>query len=154
VGARTVWMVLDLLGQLNSATLLPIGSTGFEYFTVGTTTNAVFEPLYTATYTIDTNGKIIVVMIDLLIYSNNSANGESKLQVSGDGGLTFVDVTNTIPTGLAQARVGAGLWIPEIQTGPDKLQFRVVGRSTNGALATIQIRTYSDIRLVINKKII
>jgi len=147
-------MVLDLLGQLNSATLLPIGSTGFEYFTVGTTTNAAFEPLYTAKYTIDTNGKIIVVMIDLLMYSNNSANGESKLQVSGDGGLTFVDVTNTIPTGLAQARVGAGLWIPEIQTGPDKLQFRVVGRSTDGAPATIQVRTYSDIRLVINKKII
>ena len=157
VGARTVWLSLDLLAQLNSVTLLPFGSTGAEYFTVGTTASAVFVPLYTATYNVDTNGKIIVIMIYLSMFSNNSANGESKLQVSGDGGVTFVDVTNTIPTGLAQARVGAGLWIPEVQPGTDvlkKLQIRVMGRSTNGALATIIVRTDSYIEFILNKKII
>lgn len=157
MGARTVSLDLDLLAQLNLATLLPFGSVGTGYFTVGTTTSAVFVPLYTATYNIDTNGKIIVIMINLSMFSNNSANGESKLQVSGDGGATFVDVTNTIPTGLDQARVGAGLWITEIQPGTDvlkKLQFRIMGRSTNGALATIIVRTDSHIEFIINKKII
>lgn len=157
VGARTVSLDLDLLAQLNKATLLPFGSTGTGYFTVGTTNSATFESLFTAKYNVDTNGKIIVVMINLTMYSNNSANGESKLQISGDGGATFVDVTNTIPTGLDQARIGAGLWITEIQPGTDilkKLQFRIMGRSTNGALATIIVRTDSHIEFILNKKIV
>lgn len=154
MGARTVSLVLDLLAQLNLATLLPFGSTGSEYFAAGTTTNVAFEPLYTATYTVDTNGRIIVVEISLTMYSSNSANGESKLQVSGDGGNTFVDVTNAIPTGVDQARIGAGLWITEVQPGLNKLQFRVVGRSTDGLLATINVRTDSHIDFVLNKKII
>jgi len=154
VGARTCSLSLDLLAQNNLATLLPFGSSGSEYFAVGTTMNAAFEPLYTATYTVDTNGKIIVIDISLTMYSSNSANGESKLQVSGDGGTTFVDVTDTIPTGVDQARIGAGLWITEIAPGLNKLQFRVVGRSTNGLLATINLRTDSFIDFVINKKII
>lgn len=157
MGARTVSLDLDILSQFHSAALLPFGSTGTGYFTVGTTASAVFVPLYTATYNIDTNGKIIVVMISLTMYSNNSANGESKFQVSGDGGVTFVDVTNTIPTGLDQARIGAGLWITEIQPGTDvlkKLQFRVMGRSTNGAPATINVRDDSHIEFILNKKII
>ena len=162
VGARTVRFILFFLSQLNSANLLPFGSIGTEYFTVGTTTSMVFVPLvppppnapYTATYTVDTDGHIIVVMIQLsIMFSNNSANGESKLQVSGDGGVTFVDITNAIPTGVGQSRSGSGLWIPEIQAGINKLQFRVVGRSTDGALATINVRTDTEIVIVINKKI-
>lgn len=157
VGARTFYLDLDILAQLNLATLLPFGSTGTGYFSVGTTTSLAFVPLYTASYNIDSNGKIIVVMISLTMFSNNSANGESKFQVSGDGGVTFVDVTNTIPTGLDQARIGAGLWITEVQPGTDvlkKLQFRVMGRSTNGALATINVRDDSHIVFIFNKKII
>jgi len=154
VGARTVKFSLDLLAQLNLATLLPFGAS--EYLTVGTTTSGVFVTLYTATYNVDSNGKIVVVMINLSMFSNNSANGESKLQVSGDGGATFVDVTNAIPTGLDEAREGAGLWITEIQPGTDikKLQFRIMGRSTNGALATINTRVDSFIEFLLNKKII
>lgn len=157
VGARTVWLSLDLLAQLNSTTLLPFGSTGAEYFTVGTTTSVAFAPLtppYIAKYTIDTNGKIIVVSIYLSMFSNNSANGRSKLQVSGDGGGTWKDVTNEIPTAV-QGRIGAGLWITEVLPGLDMLQFQVVGWSTTApAPATIIVRTDSYIEFILNKKII
>lgn len=108
--------------------------------TIGTTSSLIYVTLHTATYTIDNVGSILIAYIFIQIVTNNSANGQCKLQVSGDGGTTFVDVTGNIGAGANLNTGGVGLWISSINIGANKFQLRVQGRSTDDALATIKIR--------------
>lgn len=127
--------------------------------TIGTTTSLVYETLHTSAYTIDNVGSITIGFIFIQIVTSNSANGECKIQVSGDGGATpFVDITGDIGTVANLNTGGVGLWINNINIGSSKFQIRVQGRSTNSALATIKIKnafaeTGSFGELVIHKTI-
>lgn len=153
VAQRAVRITLDMLAQFNGATVLALGTSGSEYGTIGTTSSLTYVPLFTAQYTVDTNGFIKVLDIRPDMFSNNSANGISKLQISGDGGTTFVDITGDIGTGLDLRFTGPGQWIHTIQAGTNQLQFRILGKSTNGAVATIRVRNDSFIYFVFNKTI-
>lgn len=124
--------------------------------TIGSTSSLTYVTLHTATYTIDNIGTLTLAYVFIQIVTNNSANGECKIQISEDGGSTFVDMTGDIGAGSNLNTGGYGLWISGINIGANKLQLRVLGRSTDGASATIKIRndfagTNSFGELVIHK---
>lgn len=118
------------------------------------TSSLVLVPLFTASYTIDFNGKITPIDMYLGLTTNNDANATCKLQVSGDGGITFIDMTDEIPTTVNLITLGPGLWINNVMVGDNKLQIRVLGRSTDGTPATIKIRGDSFLDLTFNKNLI
>lgn len=128
------------------------------YKTIGTTSNLVYETLLTTSYTIDVSGVLSVKDIYIQVLTDNDANGECKIQISGDGGSTFVDMTGDIGTGTDLTTGGPGLWISSIDIGANKLQIRVLGRSTNGSPADIKISNrfilnQSIIEMIVNKTI-
>lgn len=137
-------------GQVQGSNLM--SSTG--YITIGTTSNLVDTVLATIKYTMDIQGITIKLLnIDWDLDTNNDANGISKIQISGDGGTTFFDVVNNIGAGVI-ATSGSGLWISNIDIGVDKLQIRVLGRSTDGNPATFKVY-YTSLALInTNKRLI
>ena len=97
----------------------------------------------------------------VVVGGGDATNSLSKIQISRDGGATWVNLTdNFINPAIAMTnriRAGVGLWIPTIVAGAAQLQFRLVhwtddsvgggGRSTSEA----QIRSNSYVRITYRK---
>lgn len=156
--SKTIRVILDVAAHKNGSSVVGLFSADpFGYVTMGSTTNMVdFVTLDTASYTVDTNGIIFLDSIYMFILTNNDANAECKLQISGDGGITpFVDMTDGIPgTGIDLITSGPGAWITNVDTGVDKLQIRVVGRSTDGNAAATKLRADSFMDFTFRKELI
>lgn len=150
ISSDTTHLVIQFTDRKQGTTPLQL-STISIYIDIGTTSSLVLEPLYTAKYTIDFNGTLVVNSMDLFMFSFNDVNARSVLQVSGDGGNNFVDITDEIPDGIDAGTVGNGLWINSIKIGTDGLQFRVLGRSTDGNPATVRLDQGSSIGIIIVK---
>lgn len=144
-------MFIDITSQHNGTTQLT--DTIASYIDLPTS-NIAFEQLLLFQATMDFNGVISVLDMFLDMFSDNSANAVSKLQVSGDGGTTWFDVTDDILTGLDVERAGSGIWIPSINTGSNKFRIRLVGKSTTGGVETVRISRDSYMIIIINKRII
>ncbi len=140
---------LYFMAQKHGTSILTL-ATLYESFT---TTSPALETLFTATYTMDTQGFIDVIDVWLHLVTDNSTNGLCTADISGDGGATFIPMTTEIPSVVTLETTGPGLWITCIETGTDKLQIRIKGRSTDGALATINIRNDSVIDIIFNKRL-
>lgn len=120
-----------------------------------TTSSLSFETLFTGKYTISYDGVINIISTRLDMLTFNDANGECKLQMSGDGGNTFVDVTNEVPGAATSLwSVGPGEWVNNVQIGPDKFQIRLLGRSTDGNPTGIYIHPVSAIDIIFSKKLL
>lgn len=131
------------LSQIHGSAQMIENLAGQSYYTVGTTSSLSYVTLFTIKYTVDVEGLLTVSEMTFdNIESNNDANGECKLQISGDGGNTFVDVTGDIGGGIL-ATGGAGLWINNVEVGKDKLQVRILGRSTDGNPANIILGSFT-----------
>lgn len=141
-------MFLYYMAQFQGAAQLT--SDVATYATLGPTSSLVFVPLYTANFTVDTEGVISVANMLLFISTNNDANAVCKLQISGDGGNTFVDATGEIGTG-ALSTSGPGLWLSNVQAGLNKFQIRIMGKSTNANPANILVEIDSFIECIFNK---
>lgn len=128
------------MAQSTGIQTLDLLGTESVYQTFGTTSSMGFVDIYTSKYTIDINSITHIHHILLLdVMSSNSANGRTKIQISGDGGTTpFIDITDEIPGGNS-TRTGPGLWIDKVNVGIDQLQIRILGKSTDGALATFKM---------------
>ena len=78
----------------------------------------------------------------------------AKWQISGDGGTTWVDVTDNVAETSAsyadKTRLLAGLHVSSIAAGANKLQLRLCAW-TDGTSVETKIRTNSYIRLVYRK---
>lgn len=97
----------------------------------------------------------------LTLEGGDATNSISKIQISRDGGATWVDVTDNFTNPAVdmtnRKRFGVGLWITLILAGYNQLQFRLchwtddsvggIGRSTSEA----QIRCNSYVRLTYRK---
>lgn len=134
--------------------------------------NTTFEevPGSRSKYTIDTNGIItlteIIVILDTGLLTRNlffpsgppialpiptTSNGVLRVEISGDAGNTFVNMSGDI-IGPKLVRA-TGLWINKIDTVPDGLQFRFLVKSTNGLPATVAMSNQDQIIFVLNKKL-
>ena len=91
--------------------------------------------------------------------SGNSTASVSKWQISGNGGTTWIDVTddftNTSTSYVARIRAGAGRWVSSITSGSNMLQIRLVhwlnGNSAGAAASQGQARSNSYLRLTYRK---
>lgn len=145
------------LSDIQSDTPLGFDTIGGSFYTVGTTSSLDYVTLYTKTYTIDYNGKLTILgmyletTLDITFFNGN---GICKAQISGDGGNNFSDITDDIigDPALFVIRNGIGKWINNINTGPDQLQLRILGKSADGNPATIKLDRYSYFEILYNKK--
>lgn len=155
LASKTIRILPGITGQKQSTTPLQLYTTTAGYIDIGTTSDISFATLFTQTHTIDFNGSIDVLSIFLFIYTNNDANAECKLQISGDTGNTFVDMTDAIGTGIDLNTRGPGTWINSVAIGNDGLQIRILGRSTDGNPATVRLYGYySTINMLLSKKLV
>ena len=145
----TQWFTFRFMSQANGSDLL-VNST---YHTFGPITSLSYIILDTYKTTIDTYGVLKVISIFLNMFTLNDANAKCKIQISGDCGNTFIDITEDIEDGDL-FKSGSGLWINSVEIGTDKLQIRVLGKSTDGNNTNILIDLSSHIDMVINKTLI
>jgi len=117
------------------------------------TSSLVLETLFTAMYTIDTQGIVDVIDVWLDLRTDNSTNGVCTVEISGDGGTTFIPITTEIPSTLDLQTKGPGLWITGVNIGANQLQIRIRGRSIDGLAATINIRSDSTMDIIFNKRL-
>ena len=89
-----------------------------------------------------------------LVGAGNGTNTESKIQISGDGGGSWVDLTDTYTHSTAamtnRIRAGVGRWVSTITAGSNQLQFRLlhwVDVGTGVSTSEAQIRSNSYVRI-------
>ena len=88
--------------------------------------------------------------------ANAASISTSKVQISGNGGSSWVDVTDDFTnqgtdinaTTSERIRAGSGKWLSTISTGANQLRVRLVHQTNNASHAsTAQLRSSSYIRL-------
>ena len=87
-----------------------------------------------------------------------AASSVSKVQISGDGGSSWVDMTDEFTTTATsytnRVRIGVGKWISTVTAGTDQLQLRLVQKTNTGTSAdasNAQIRVNSYLRISYRK---
>lgn len=98
----------------------------------------------------------IFMEIHLQIKISGGATGTVKLQISGDAGGSWVDVTDDLTTVEAayvdKTRIGTGLWITGIVAGANQLKFRLMHKTSDaGETVYTQIRTDTYSRISYRK---
>ena len=88
--------------------------------------------------------------------ANAASITTSKIQISGNGGSSWADVTDDFAhqgtdiaaTAADRIRAGSGKWLSTISTGANQLRLRLVHQTNNASHAsTAQLRSSSYIRL-------
>ena len=90
------------------------------------------NPAWIENFDFEQNGTITVISIyaELHWAQKQTGGGTSyvKIQISGDGGCTWVDMTDnvaeTTSSYVDKTRIGVGRWITSITAGTNKLQLR------------------------------
>ena len=90
--------------------------------------------------------------------SGSAASSVSKIQISGNGGSSWVDMTdeftNTATSYTNRVRIGVGQWISTVAAGSNQLQIRLVHKTNTGSSAdasNAQIRVNSYLRISYRK---
>jgi len=106
-------------------------------------TNTDYEEKMISKTTVDTYGTLTLQDIYFYYRMRGYADLRAKLQISGDGGVTWTDVTDEITGvgGAIEERTGPGLWISSIDVGTDKFQVRLIAKTVGGA---VDVRVLSD----------
>ncbi len=93
-----------------------------------------------------------------LVGAGAGTQSSSKIQISRDGGTTWVDLTDNFNNGAAvmtnRIRAGVGAWIATIVAGTNQLAFRLVHWTDDGggvSTSEAQIRSNSYIRITYRK---
>ena len=88
-------------------------------------------------------------------HKTSGGTAYSKIQISGDGGGTWVDVTDSIAETNAtyqnKLRAGVGNFVSTITAGANKLQFRLVSWEASGNTSSVKIRSNSYVRITYKK---
>ena len=88
-------------------------------------------------------------------HKTSGGTAYSKIQISGDGGNTWVDVTDSITETNAayqtKLRAGVGNFLSTITAGANKLQFRLVSWEAGGATSSAKISSSSYVWLTYRK---
>jgi len=86
--------------------------------------------------------------------SGNGTSSQSKVQISGNGGTSWVDLTdtftNTATSLTTHIRAGTGKWLSQISKGTNQLSFRLIhGVASNDGTSQsiVQVRSTSYVRI-------
>ena len=160
---------------LNEVIVYPAGITLGTAVIADDGTSPAYTPSHTATANISSNTvgwtasvdvselsllNIVSIFAEFEWQSRFNANGgggassQSKVQVSGNGGTTWVDLTdiftNTATSLTTQIRAGTGKWLSQISKGSNQLSFRLIhGVASNDGTSQsiIQVRSTSYLRI-------
>lgn len=175
IAPRNEFIEQALITQVQGTAPLITNSnpTTFGSTILATTSSTTFEEVSRSKYTVDTNGVItlteILAILDTGLPANvtfpfppfpnipvvltkpTTTNGVLRVEISGDAGNTFVNMSGDI-IGPKLVRA-TGLWIKKIDTVPDGLQFRFLVKSADGFPATIGMSNQNIVVFVLNKKL-
>lgn len=154
VAPTSTRLFMQFIAQYQGSTQVVASTTVAVAYSLFVTSSVAYVEAFTSSYTVDKHGSITVNSIYFAMVTNNDANAQCKIQVSGDGGSTWVDVTGDVGSGVDIPTSSAGLWINSINIGDNQLKIRVLIKSTNGAAATTRIKQDAAMRFVINKKFV
>jgi len=86
--------------------------------------------------------------------SGSGTSSQSKIQISGNSGTTWVDLTdtftNTATSLTTHIRAGTGKWLTQINQGTNQLSFRLIhGVASNDGTSQsiVQVRSTSYVRI-------
>jgi hypothetical protein len=123
-------------------------------------------PAWTEDYNIDQNGTLNLISIfynlewqqKFTVGAGAGTTTSVKWQISGDGGGSWVDVTDSVTensaTYIDKQRMGAGLHITSITGGANQLQMRLCSWTDDaGGVSTVESKVYSNsyVRLTLRK---
>lgn len=114
------------------STAYPLPSVSSSDFTI------IFEYLRT----LEDVGSLEVLDIFFEAAYQCIGNGEIRFQLSGDGGQTFTTMgqatfNNPPPIPVIDSFFGAGIWVPIVESGDNKLVIRCQTRAISGTVDTI-----------------
>ena len=129
--------------------------------TAHSTTATSATAALTKQITVESEGTITVLSMYIeaewqTAIANAASTTTSKVQISGNGGSAWVDVTDDFAhqgtditaTAADRIRAGSGKWLSTISTGANQLRLRLVHQTSNASHAsTAQLRSSSYIRL-------
>lgn len=120
-------------------------------------TSNIYTTILSNSYRVEDVGFIEMLSMFTALGWNMLGNGQWRWQVSGDGGTTWVTLTEvTSNTGVFTTvnRGGAGLWLSSIDIGANKFHVRFQTRAVAGTVSTQILDTSSFIRLLYRKKVL
>ena len=129
--------------------------------TAHSTTSTSATAALTKQITVESEGTITVLSMYIeaewqTAVANAASTTTSKIQISGNGGSSWADVTDDFAhqgtdiaaTAADRIRAGSGKWLSTISTGANQLRLRLVHQTNNASHAsTAQLRSSSYIRL-------
>lgn len=117
-------------------------------------TNSEYETILSNSYRVEDVGSIEVIAMFVILDWYIKGNGQWRWQISGDGGTTWVTITEVTDNQVAfteYQRGGAGLWLSSIDVGTDKLQVRLQARAVSGTVSTQVVDTGNFVRFLYRK---
>lgn len=128
-------------------------------FRVPDVTSTVYTTVFQNTYRLEDIGFLEVQDLVAISYQDVLGNGQLRLQISGDGGITFTTIMETAIFGVAawtsQNAQGGGIWVSQINPGDNKLFLRMQTRAdVLGNTAKARIYDSSNIIVRYRKKVL
>jgi len=160
---RAQELIIYLTTDSAGTTEISDDGTSPPYFpaSVHSTTSTSATAALTKQITVESEGTITVSSMYVeaewqTAIANAASTTTSKMQISGNGGGAWVDVTDDfahqgtsiVASTSDRIRAGSGKWLSTISTGANQLRIRLVHQTSNGSHAsTAQLRSSSYIRL-------
>jgi hypothetical protein len=160
---RAQELIIYLTADSAGATEITDDGTSPPYFPASahSTTSTSATAALTNQITVESEGTITVSSMYVeaewqTAIANAASTTTSKMQISGNGGGAWVDVTDDfahqgtsiVASTSDRIRAGSGKWLSTISTGANQLRIRLVHQTSNGSHAsTAQLRSSSYIRL-------
>lgn len=136
-----------LQGSSPLTTGTPFGS---NLFLLPSVSNNTYTTILSGSYKIEDVGNLEVIDIRLFVDFYYLGNGSIRCQLSGDGGNTWETCGQgnfNVAGWTFDAFLGDGMWIPSIQSGDNKYQFRLQTLANAG---TVWIYVFDDIGTIIH----
>ena len=152
--------------DLGTTVLTDEGSSPPYTATSASTTSSTYTTTWSESVNFEPSGTSTIVAIyaefewqtRFVDNSGSAASSVSKIQISGNGGSSWVDMTdeftNTATSYTNRVRIGVGQWISTVAAGSNQLQIRLVHKTNTGSSAdasNAQIRVNSYLRISYRK---
>ena len=152
--------------DLGTTVLTDEGSSPPYTATSASTTSSTYTTAWSESVNFEPSGPSTIVAIyaefewqtRFVDNSGSAASSVSKIQISGNGGSSWVDMTdeftNTATSYTNRVRIGVGQWISTVAAGSNQLQIRLVHKTNTGSSAdasNAQIRVNSYLRISYRK---
>lgn len=124
-------------------------------FNLPDVTSGDYTTVFQRNFSIEDVGLIEILTIRINIRTRVNGNGAIRWQISGNGGNTFVTfIESTFNVGVFTniTRNSYGLWITSIDTGNNKLQFRLQAKATAGTVSTQLVDQVSNVLIQYRQK--